>query len=180
MFKPCLNPKIAELSKSEKGRRMNLSDLEGITVDGRKHCIWCLEPLKGRQYRWCSSDCSNSAFAWANPQQEHGLMILLVRQDWKCNICALSWKGAAMEIHMHMYRKYEMFSSGAPVFGEKFDHRLVKRLKLRCSKDQKPEVDHIQPIYKGGQSLGFDNHQAICYSCHKKKTRIDLSGKRKK
>lgn len=42
------------------------------------------------------------------------------------------------------------------------------------------EVDHILAISKGGQSVGLDNHQAICYSCHKEKTKKDLSGKRRK
>lgn len=46
--------------------------------------------------------------------------------------------------------------------------------------DRQPEVDHIVPISKGGQALGFDNHQAICKLCHKAKTKIDNSGPRKK
>lgn len=157
---------------------MNLSDLDCVTVEGKKHCIWCLSPLKGRQYKWCGAECSNSAYAWANPQQDYGLNILLARQDWKCNTCELTWKGMAHEIYAQLHRKDA--SLGSPNFGKEFDHRLVKRLKRQCVQAFKPEVDHIEPIYKGGQSLGFDNHQAICYSCHKKKTKVDLSGKRKK
>ena len=46
--------------------------------------------------------------------------------------------------------------------------------------DRQPEVDHIVPISKGGEALGLDNHQAICKTCHKAKTKIDNSGPRKK
>ena len=53
---------------------------------------------------------------------------------------------------------------------------LIYMLKMMLPKDRKPEVDHIEPIYKGGHGLSADlsNHQAICYTCHKIKTRIDL------
>lgn len=177
MFKKAANPVIEQLEKSQRDRRMNLSDLEGITVEGKKHCIWCLGPLKGRQYRWCSADCSNYAFAWANPQKEHGLNILLVRQEWKCNICSLSWLGLALELYNKAHPRDA--SKGSPNFGKSYDYLLMKRLKRTVAAKWKPEVDHIVPIYKGGQALGIDNHQAICYSCHKKKTGKDLSGKRK-
>lgn len=55
-----------------------------------------------------------------------------------------------------------------------------KRLKSRVPPDKNPEVDHIAPIYKGGQPLDRANLQAICYTCHKGKTGKDLSGPRKK
>ena len=57
---------------------------------------------------------------------------------------------------------------------------VTRKLKEIISKDLKPEVDHIIPIFKGGESLGLDNHQVICYTCHKAKTKKDVSGKRKK
>jgi 5-methylcytosine-specific restriction endonuclease McrA len=56
----------------------------------------------------------------------------------------------------------------------------LKRLKEHISSDRKPEVDHIVPVSKGGATLGLDNHQAICYTCHKVKTKVDNSGPRKK
>jgi len=35
------------------------------------------------------------------------------------------------------------------------------------------EVDHITPITEGGSVLDFANLQALCKSCHSKKTRRD-------
>ena len=179
MFKASGNPKIEELSKSCKDRRVNLSDLSAIMLDGKKFCAWCgTVELKGRRYKWCSTECGEFAFAWANPQKEFGLNILLVRQDWKCNICQLSWKGLAVELYARYHSREA--AKGCPNFGKEYDYLLMKRLKRYAAPKFKPEVDHIVPIYKGGQALGVDNHQAICYSCHKTKTGKDLSGKRSK
>lgn len=66
----------------------------------------------------------------------------------------------------------------------KFNWYVVKRLKsvLASNKEThplRPEVDHIIPIHKGGISLGLENHQAICYTCHKAKSKVDNSGPRK-
>lgn len=66
------------------------------------------------------------------------------------------------------------------VFGTSIDWGLMKRLKNKVAAERLPEVDHIVPISKGGQALGHDNHQAICYTCHKVKTKKDLSGPRKR
>jgi 5-methylcytosine-specific restriction endonuclease McrA len=55
----------------------------------------------------------------------------------------------------------------------------MKRLKENVDPKLKPEVDHVIPIFKGGQALGLDNHQAICYSCHKGKTSKDLTKEKK-
>jgi 5-methylcytosine-specific restriction endonuclease McrA len=45
----------------------------------------------------------------------------------------------------------------------------------RQLKDNKePEIDHIIPIFKGGMTIGLDNVQILCYSCHKKKTKKDF------
>lgn len=38
-----------------------------------------------------------------------------------------------------------------------------------------PEVDHIIPIWIGGQSLGVDNHQVLCKNCHRIKTSREAS-----
>ena len=35
------------------------------------------------------------------------------------------------------------------------------------------QVDHITPLFKGGTN-DVENLQALCYPCHKDKTRIDM------
>ena len=179
MWKPPKNPKIEELTKSSKERSYALSSLPyTIREDGTKGCIWCGDKLKSRHpaTRYCKDQkCNDSVWAWANPQQDLGLFFLLQRQDWKCNIC------------QHDYKPFMMANVIGVAYGTKSNNDLVKpnsyisvALKRSIPPALKPEVDHIQPIAKGGQSLGFENHQAICYTCHKAKTKIDNSGPRNK
>lgn len=167
MFKKPSNPDLEKLEKSHSERRINLSNLEPIIIDGKKFCVWCKEPLKGRQYKWCSPLCSNSAFAWANPQKEEGLNILLARQNWKCADCEYDYIPIAEKCLTNLF--------GWPKnYREEICVRIMKRIKRLSPKDRKPEVDHIMPIYKGGKSIGFSNHQVLCFTCHKKKTSKDL------
>lgn len=162
MFKPSRNPKVAELTKSHRERSINLDLLKAIVVELPNHkterrCAWCAEiKLNHGNQKYCSPNCSQSAMAWAYPQKEEALFLLLKRQDNKCNICG-----------------YQYSVSGDGYYS------MMKRLKRNAPSERKPEVDHIVPISRGGASLGLENHQAICYSCHKAKTKIDNSGKRK-
>lgn len=38
------------------------------------------------------------------------------------------------------------------------------------------EVDHIQPLFKGGEDVE-SNCQVLCHECHEKKTKRDVSGR---
>lgn len=183
MFKPSGNPKVAELTKSIRERSYNLSCLQAIKLPElnakgkpKRMCAWCgtMELTHGNQ-KYCTSECSNSAMAWAYPQKEDGLRFLLIRQDFKCLACAYDYL-PIMEA---------VTARDRSMLGATFNYKTLpwyyfKRLKEKAPKEHRPEVDHIVPIYKGGASLGLDNHQAICYTCHKTKTSKDLSGKKSK
>lgn len=84
------------------------------------------------------------------------------------------------EIELMMEKEYSKYPNTPRIPLDKLDWWYLKRLKSRVPKDRKPEVDHILAISKGGQSLGLDNHQVLCYLCHKTKTKSDLSGRRSK
>jgi 5-methylcytosine-specific restriction endonuclease McrA len=184
MYKQSGNPKVEELNKSVRDRSYNLSCLQAIKLPElnakgkqKRLCAWCAvtELTHGNQ-KYCTTECSNSAMAWAYPQKEDALRYLLLRQDWKCLLCQYDYRPHLEEIIARDRRMlgpdfYDM---------EKLPWYYFKRLKSKVPRVHRPEVDHIVPIYKGGQSLGLDNHQAICYSCHKTKTGKDLSGKRNK
>lgn len=181
MFKKSGNPKVEELTKSWKGRHYNLGGLMVIkkTEEDKvvRYCAWCGEgKLNHGNQKYCTELCSVSAMAWSYPQMEQAMFMLLVRQEWRCQICSFDYRELAENLHREIYRGW---GGAEHVMGEKFDWHLIKRLKRRCPKDRRLEVDHIEPIYKGGNSLGLDNHQAICYTCHKSKTSKDLKGKRK-
>ena len=179
-MKKCENPLIEEITKSWKKRIFNLSDIR-LPKEVIKACVWCLGPLKGAQRRWCGQDCVDAAMEWGNPQKS-GLGTLLVRQNFKCNVCAFDY-GTIVE---EMFNKPKIpygFSGLKETWRTKPSHWITNKLKDHMHANDLPhriEVDHIIAISKGGTSLGLDNHQAICYTCHKAKTKQDLSGKRVK
>lgn len=183
MFKKSGNPKVEELTKSARDRSYNLSCLKAVKLPElnskgkpKRLCAWCavVELAHGNQ-KYCTQECSNSAMAWAYPQKEDALRYLLLRQEWKCFICKFDYKPHLDDI---VVRDKRMLG---PDFWdlEKLPWYYFKRLKERLPKENRPEVDHVVPIYKGGAALGLDNHQAICYSCHKAKSKVDNSGPRK-
>lgn len=179
MWKPTRNPKILEMTKSFTDRALKLSNYHVVpNEDGKRMCLWCGEEelFGSRLKKYCSKSCSEAIFTWAQPQKENGLHALIVRQDWKCNICSFDYRDIRDKVLAYFKKKNWL----VPNFGHEQSRRYMKIFKNNCPEDRKPEVDHIVPIYKGGISLGLDNHQAICYACHKVKTKVDLSGKRAK
>jgi 5-methylcytosine-specific restriction endonuclease McrA len=179
MWKPTKNPKIEEMTKSFKDRALQLSRYPvKPDANDKRMCLWCgeVELIGSKLKKYCSPECSEAIFTWAQPQKENGLHALMVRQDWQCNVCHFDYKPTRDKVLDYFHRKNWF----VPNFGRHDSRRYMKVFKNNCPTDRKPEVDHIIPIYKGGQSLGLANHQAICYSCHKAKTKVDLSGKRKK
>lgn len=178
MWKPPKNPEIEELTKSCKDRSVALSGLKAPKrEDGKNGCLWCGGPLKSKHpaTRYCKDEaCSDNIWAWANPQSNNGLFYILHRQNWKCNGC------------QYDYREFMINEVNGKHYGTKnFDfetkfHWPMTALKMAIPPALKPEVDHIIPIFKGGTSLGLDNHQVICYTCHKAKTKKDVTGRKKK
>lgn len=181
MFKPSKNPQVEQLTKSRSKREYPISGLKYvIREDGTKGCIWCGDPLKTKHHaqRYCGDKmCPKSAYAWGYPQKEEGLNFLLLKQNFCCAACGYDYKPL---IETEIIGKYYGTSKDYCDWRTELNFYLMKRLKRHAPKDRKPEVDHIIPIYKGGQALGLDNHQAICYLCHKTKTKADNSGPRKK
>lgn len=182
MFKKSNNPKVEELNKSITDRSYKLDSLKPIKLEElnekgkpKRLCAWCVEiELNDYRKKYCSVNCSQCAMAWGYPQKEDGLRFLLIRQEWKCAGCNYDYKPFMEAIVDRDKQRYK----GTSFTFDNLPWHYFKRLKSRVPKEYKPEVDHIIPIYKGGQSLGLDNHWCLCYSCHKTKTKVDLSGKR--
>lgn len=150
MWKVPLNPVVVKALLSCRKRSMNLSDIK-VPIDlavpalgNGKLCAWCLSPLTGRKYKWCSSECGNSAFAYANPQSEYGLQYLLSRQDFRCSSCQYDYSPLAQSL---------LGTRGIPKllpYRETFSIRFMKPLKRQSPKGTRPEVDHVQPVALGG------------------------------
>lgn len=178
MFKKSGNPKVEELCKSWTKRSYNLGGLNAIKRDLLRYCAWCGEgKLNHGNAKYCTELCSHSAMAWAYPQKENSLFVLLVKQEWKCEICKYDYRPLAENIHKGLYKQW---GGSEHKLGEKFDWGLIKRLKSNIPKDKRLEIDHVIAISKGGQAIGVENLRALCFLCHKEKTRLDNSGPRKK
>jgi hypothetical protein len=174
MYKDSKNPKAIELTKSHRERSINLNTLEVLKIDNIKYCAWCTENSLNGRIKYCSNQCKVSANAWAYPQKEEGLNLLLMRQDWKCNSCKYDYTDLIKQllINGRVYNKPDDFKTELSFF-------LMKRIKRHSEPGREPEVDHVIPVSKGGQTLGISNHQVLCKSCHKSKSKIDNSGPRK-
>lgn len=181
MYKPSNNPKVHQLTRTWKQRSYRLTDLKAVeghdsNNNAIKLCAWCAETeLKSKRRKYCSQQCNNSALAWARPQKEHNLNVLLARQNWKCSICGHDYIPLIEQllINGRVYRKPKNFKV-------EFSYWLMKRIKQKSPRGTQPEVDHVLAICNGGLPLDLDNLRCLCYSCHKVKTKTDLSGKRNK
>lgn len=181
MFKPSGNPKVKELTETFFERSYQLSRLKVIKTlelnihgNPKRFCAWCaIGILHHGNQKYCCQECLNSAMAWCYPQKEDGLRYLLIRQNFKCSGCQYDYLPILKDI-LEKDRHYHLKDFNPDIIAFYY----FKRLKDKTPKEFRPEVDHIIPVYKGGTTLGIDNHQCLCYTCHKKKTGIDLSGKR--
>lgn len=177
MWKVSKNPKVEELTRTHRKRSVNLTVLVAVRdSEGKKRCAWCCEGLlRHPSQKYCCEDCSNSAMAWAYPQKEQSLFFLLHRQEWKCAECQYDWKKF---VEQNIVGKF--YGTRTNVDLETFNWWVVKRLKAIIDIKLRPEVDHTIPISKGGVCLGLEGKSCLCYTCHKAKTKIDNSGKRKR
>lgn len=172
-FKVPQNPEVFNLTTSIKSRSVCLEYLRAVKVGDYRFCAWCATgQLKSKIQKYCTTECKNSAWAWAYPQSEYGLGMLLIRQNFKCRICEFSFEPALDELRRKELESYPGVDA-VPHYKEKFIWYYFKRLKYSIEPERKPEVDHIVPIFKGGVSIGLDNHQAICRVCHRDKTAKD-------
>lgn len=125
-------------------------------------CAWCNEMPRPGKRKYCSDACLESAMMWCFPQKPATKMYVLLKlQDCTCPGC-----------------------------GEIFDEQITNRLETleahikRHFPNQKHvtyhalgygtgeiwQVDHIIPIFRGGEGVGLENIQVLCKPCHKKKT----------
>lgn len=102
----------------------------------------------------------------------------MARQDFKCASCAFDYAPYVTGSLNYLNKGREKVDPAS--ISSVMCERLAKLIKYKTPTDRLPEVDHIVPFAKGGQAIGFDNHQALCYTCHKAKSKLDNSGPRKK
>lgn len=160
------NPWIIQKTNESFQRSCVVSDIPYvIRKDGSKGCIWCGDDLKTKHpaQRYCKDkSCPISAYMWAYPQSNESCFFLLEKQKLKCNICSFDYSPYLKEIlDPNFFNRQNIFNK-------------IKTHEIPL--EHRPEVDHIKAITQGGQSLGQNNHQVICYTCHKEKTKTDVKG----
>jgi len=146
--------------KQGKTRSLNLSELK---MGPGGTCVWCnakYPPPPKR--RWCSDNCLTSGTMYCQPQNNATKMWLLIhRQRCACTLCGTDFEEKIVQMiykaNAHIQRYWEPGSK-------------VSYWYLGHNTGDIWEVDHIQPIFKGGQSLGLGNLQTVCKSCHKQKS----------
>lgn len=163
------SPQALEILAKSRERRENLSLLKPVVEEGIKRCVWCLDELPKGCRKYCSTLCSDSAFAHFNPQSKAGLQYLLVLQDFRCNQCGFDYRP-----FLEMLFEREITQDSLVEYSYEFNN-LSYLMRREGFEEFLPEVDHILAIGLGGESLGLDNHQVLCRECHKIKTVEDLN-----
>jgi len=170
----CGNPKVNDLKKGDGRRHINASDFKKITKNGLKFCAWCANGQVFGNRKYCNDICRDNCYAFIQPQKEHGLEYHLQSQDFKCASCSFDYKPTIDEMIQQYGNKnrytYKEDGQASPWFFGKLKYRI----ELKYGQERKPEVDHIVPVALGGDPVGFDNHQILCYTCHKDKTKLDI------
>lgn len=146
---------LEHLSKFLNNRYAVLWDLKPI--DGK--CAWCnSNQIPKRKKKYCSDLCSESAYAWTNPQK-YAKAFLLKRQQFACVGCGISFEEILEKKVKDIFRRSRLSES---------DTITDWRLTYCCG--ELFHVDHIEPIHKGGVGIGFKNVQILCPPCHHKKS----------
>ena len=171
----CKNPKVTELKKGDNRRHINASSFKKIIKNGVKHCAWCGDnPVTGNR-KYCNDACRDNCYAFIQPQKEYGLEYHLQTQDFKCADCKFDYKQTMDKMDLAYKKRNIMgWDENRLQANPWYFKRLKKLVNNEFGRSKKPEVDHIVPIALGGDTVGFDNHQVLCFSCHKNKTKLDM------
>lgn len=173
---------------------MRTFSIDPPEANADKTCAYpdCNNTLPKKKRKWCSDECSQLSF-WERNWE--GLrLIVFIRDNYQCTHCNVAlYKRQSNSLYFVKPNVVE----GAPILKERanddwsfalcklFDkygtaypeyyHRSWENGRYEDMPDsiQSLEVDHIEPIFKGGNPLDINNMQALCPKCHKAKTKID-------
>jgi len=133
-------------------------------------CAWCNSALIGNGLKkYCDEDCRRSAYMYIHPQDVSlKVWILIKRQACACAICREDFEDRIADL-INRRASHAMRHTGIVA-----QFSSLKYFEIGHSTGDIWEVDHVLPIHKGGDGIGFDNVQVVCVKCHRKKTVTDL------
>jgi hypothetical protein len=139
--------------------------------DGRadwKICLWCGSLCEGHLKKWCSNNC---ALEWAI-RRSPGIARAEVRKrdHGVCSDCGLATE--SLENWLREARP----NRGGPAF-DSWVEMWIQALGLGPGARARGfwDMDHIQPVSRGGGGCGLENLRTLCIPCHRKHTAM-LSG----
>lgn len=183
---PCKQT-VTALKKFKHRRSFTLGNLaiELLGADSYKSifCLWCgSKDFQFNRRRYCNSFCTDSAHVYCYPHSPSSkAFILIERQEFCCKFCGISYEDQIDKFiptqvkrnieHNERCKKYEWLTK----ISEK-----VTYFQIGNHIGGLMDLDHIVPIYQGGDGIGLKNVQVICCKCHKIKTSRDIKGGKKK
>jgi 5-methylcytosine-specific restriction endonuclease McrA len=162
-------PEAIDAMYSEKHRRaFNLSNLKW----GNGACAWCCErPTPTKRKKYCDTDCQESAFYYCAPQTPASkAWRFMVLQHGTCRGCGEIFEKELLERVARKHQHNKNCNQSLAKHGDKLIDERVSFFQVGYNTGDKWQIDHIKPIFMGGQGIGIDNIQVLCVPCHSRKT----------
>lgn len=148
---------------------------DDVDFEEDDRCRVCNEPVVDARWNYCSERCRDIAnavqrmFNWQVIREE-----VLERDDHTCQHCGIS-KELAKRAHWQTHEHIDELTEPLKDRGETDRWRtarrwLEERYGMPLWSPGMFEVDHIEPIDKGGHKFDERNLQTLCKGCHAEKT----------
>lgn len=166
-------PRTSEILKPFRNQRNVTLDILDPT-DGI--CIWCnVNRLPKKRRKYCSEVCCNSAHSYCYNNTNHIKGHWLVyKQECACAGCGESFEEMVrqkIENRLNRVTEWNEELKKFNPYGTR-QHPVNNFSTYYAVADSGHiiQVDHITPIHRGGDGIGFSNIQILCINCHKAKT----------
>jgi len=133
--------------------------------DGKPLCGVCKKPLKGRQRRWCSVECSDYVNIVTSPSFARHKVAL--RDKGVCSECGCDTAKLKRILKLAGGRSHDSAGRYALSWMEVNDLKAA----MGFTTTHYWEMDHIQAVIEGGGLCGLDNLRTLCIPCHHEETR---------
>lgn len=165
-------PLAASLIRPFRYRRYcNLSTLQK-TRDSQ--CAWCnVHEVLGKSRKYCSDSCRESAHMFCTPQSPASkAFVFVMLQGCTCTYCGEIFDDELRDLIEKRWCTFREWAGGRYAA----QTEPVTLFQLGYAIGSKWHCDHVIPISRGGDGIGFDNVQVICAGCHRKKTSREAMG----
>lgn len=157
---------IDKLWRNRKSRSVCMDTIQK-TPDG--FCAWCnVTEITDRRRKYCNDQCQQSAFFYMYPQTPGAKAWRLIDiQGCACAGCGLDYSQVFYERMERILEYNERQRKNHPTW---FVDEKISYFRLGYNTGTLWHVDHIRPMFNGGDGIGMLNLQVLCVPCHKKKT----------